>query len=183
VDTTPALATAASAAASLMPAINPSSSLALNILLVDDAYPIQKILSSMLQRKGYQANVTENGLKAIRALAVPPNAEKDQAASSPHRRGLVQQDEFPKHYDVVLMDLQMPVMDGFEAIRSIRNYEMNFNPSHALHHQLIIAMSANSDEGTVQDALNEGADYFMVKPFHIETFQKIYEAYQTRSSS
>lgn len=145
----------------------------LSILLVDDAYPIQKVLSNILQRHGHIVDIAENGLKAIRILGVLPISEKYQP-SSPHRR--TSPDRFCKHYDVVLMDLQMPVMDGFEAIRCIRHSEMSIGPGHP--RQFIIAMSANSDEGTVNDALKEGADYFMPKPFQIETFHKLYESFQ-----
>jgi CheY-like chemotaxis protein len=173
------------AVAAALPAISPFSSL--SILLVDDAYSIQKVLSRILQRKGHQVDVAENGLKAIRTLGVLPKstAEQNQAAlastaSRPHR-GL-EQEVFASHYDVVLMDLQMPVMDGFEAIRSIREHELSMlqDDAHPQAHQLIIAMSANSDEGTVQEALHEGADYFMVKPFHIDSFQKLYDTHMSK---
>jgi CheY-like chemotaxis protein len=67
----------------------------------------------------------------------------------------------------VLMDLQMPVMDGLEATRRLRGEERQ----ELRIHQPIIGMSANSDHETAQQALDAGADAFMPKPFNADTIR------------
>jgi CheY-like chemotaxis protein len=134
----------------------------LSILLVEDALPMQKVLSRILQRQGHQVHLVDNGLKACHVLDV--GSEHSTSAT------------LLMTFDVVLMDLQMPVMDGFEAIRNIRDYES----SHQLPHQFIIAMSANSDEATVNDALKTGADSFVPKPFYIDNFNKLLYEYNSQ---
>jgi CheY-like chemotaxis protein len=74
---------------------------------------------------------------------------------------------------VVLMDLQMPVLDGIETIRLLCAAESGKQPaSSAVHspHQLVITLSANSDDETRLAALEAGAAPFMVKPFTYENF-------------
>ena len=131
----------------------------LRFLLVDDALSIQKILSGSLRRNGHIVDVLDNGLKATRLLIGLSNKIKDAEIII---------------YDIVLMDLQMPVMDGCEAIRTIREWEAK---QHYISHQLIVAMSANSDVETVQEALEAGADYFIMKPFQQEKLDDICSKY------
>ena len=80
---------------------------------------------------GYQANVVLNGAEAVEAV----------------KRG---------HYDLVLMDCQMPVMDGFEATRLIRG---SLQPGIA-----IVAMTADSMQGDRDRCLSEGMKDFISKP-------------------
>lgn len=136
---------------------------ALSILLVDDTVPIQKILRNIFARYGYRVDIAENGLKAIRALGMTATSENHEPTVA---------------YDVILMDLQMPIMDGFEAIARIRSFEN----SHHLNRHCIIAMSANSDETTVNEAIHVGADQFLSKPFQMDAFNKLYHDYATRRS-
>lgn len=134
----------------------------LNILIVDDSPAIVKMISMMLRRLGHRISTAENGAIALQNIM--------------DKRGSNSSDP----YDVVLMDLQMPVMDGLEATRRLRHIEASENTlsDHATAdstHQIIIGVSANSDHETMQDALSAGVDAFMGKPFSIETFQKTYE--------
>jgi CheY-like chemotaxis protein len=79
-------------------------STALRVLLVDDSLAIVKMTSLMLRKLGHQITTAENGAVAVRAVKSLWR-EKRQS------------------FDVILMDLQMPVMDGWEATKCIRHFE------------------------------------------------------------
>jgi CheY-like chemotaxis protein len=107
--------------------------MSLSILLVDDCDMNRRVISLMLRKLGHQADMAENGAEAVKALE-------------------------DRYYDLVLMDIEMPVMDGFEATRFIRR-RWHQNPK-------IIAVTALTDS---RDACIEaGADDFLVKPLRIE---------------
>lgn len=91
-------------------------------------------------------------------------------------------------FNAVLIDLQMPVLDGIEAIRMLRATEEDMRRSvdhaaifsRARHrnapqpfHQYMIAVSANSDSETQQEALQAGADIFLPKPFTYGSFLEL----------
>jgi CheY-like chemotaxis protein len=127
------------------------------VLVVEDAPSILKMTSMLLTKKGHNVEKAVNGAQAVDILLTQNGG-----------------------YDVVLMDLQMPIMDGAEAIRRIRKAERDPETggemrSHqaSRRRQLIIALSANSDSDTMQEALDAGADYFMSKPFTYETFREL----------
>ncbi len=90
----------------------------------------------MLKKLGYRADVASNGLEALQAL-------KHQ------------------HYDVVLMDIQMPEMDGIEATKRIRERWLNKSI-------IIIAITAHALEFTREDCLKAGMDCYMTKPIKTE---------------
>ena len=95
----------------------------------------------MLKRLGYKADVAVNGLEVLRALQSKP-------------------------YDVVLMDVQMPEMDGLEATRQIRACGLNTQ---------IIAMTAHALEGDREECLQAGMNEYISKPIRIEELQKALE--------
>jgi len=131
-----------------------------HVLVVDDAPLIVKMTTMLLQRKGHTVQHAVNGADALEKLCA--HAETDTSILSP--------------YDVVLMDLQMPVLDGIEAIRRLRAAEdkqRRSSPSGESERQFVIALSANSDEETKQEALAAGADAFVPKPFTYEGFSDI----------
>ncbi|MCY7367809.1 MAG: response regulator [Chamaesiphon sp.] len=109
----------------------------LRILLAEDNLVNQKVAVHMLKRIGYHADVVMNGLEVIERL---------------------------KHhdYDVILMDLQMPKMDGIEATRRI----ISDFPGHRC--PTIIAMTANALEGDKQECLDAGMHDYVTKPVKIE---------------
>lgn len=158
----------------------------LHILLVDDSLPILKMLRMMLERSGYHVESASDGYGALQQLfGEDVNLECDPDAVPP--TATIHPSDRHK-FDVVLMDLQMPEMDGFQAIRCIRQREnecirRNGEAGNGKHHQLILAMSANSDANTRQEALQVGADCFIPKPFKMDMFydalQSCWEQYDT----
>jgi CheY-like chemotaxis protein len=140
------------------------------VLVVDDAPSILKMTTMLLTKKGHHVEQATNGTVALEKVIAALGAASAQ------------------RYDVVLMDLQMPVMDGAESIRRIRAYERTRRRSAVaavsdvdngsrvrpltpqVRRQLIIALSANSDSDTIQEALEAGADHFMSKPFTYDDF-------------
>jgi CheY-like chemotaxis protein/nitrogen-specific signal transduction histidine kinase len=109
----------------------------LRILLAEDNLINQKVAIHMLKKIGYQADVVMNGLEAIETL------QKSM-------------------YDVVLMDLQMPKMDGIEATRQIiARFPSNQRPQ-------IIAMTANAMEGDREFCIAAGMNDYITKPIKIE---------------
>ncbi|QTF08632.1 response regulator [Brenneria izadpanahii] len=110
----------------------------LRLLLVEDNEINQDVAIRMLAREGAQVSVTSNGLQGVQALDAAPDA-----------------------YDLVLMDMQMPIMDGLQATQTIRS-EPRFD------RLPIIAMTANAMQSDREDCLNAGMNGHIGKPFHME---------------
>ena len=106
----------------------------LRILLAEDNAVNQKLAITLLQKRGHTVIPTGNGQEAIAALET-------------------------QRFDLVLMDVQMPVMDGFEAIRSIRSKERTTGA-----HIPIIALTAHAMKGDREKCLAVGADDYVSKP-------------------
>jgi len=105
------------------------------ILLVEDNYTNQQVALGILKKFGIQADAVGNGVEALKALSQIP-------------------------YDLVLMDMQMPVMDGIEATRTIRSQQAN-----VLDHMIpIIAMTANAMQGDREKCLEAGMNDYVSKP-------------------
>jgi CheY-like chemotaxis protein len=143
-----------------MSSLTASSHHVLRILLADDSPPILKMTSSMLKKLGHQVTLAENGAIAVKHF--------EENKSTEGRR---------VYFDLILIDLQMPVMDGLEAIKRIRALEQDSDRDHRKEHSMqhkIIGLSANDDEETCQQALQAGADAFLAKPWKMEELMEIY---------
>jgi signal transduction histidine kinase/ActR/RegA family two-component response regulator len=117
----------------------------LSILLAEDNLVNQMVTQKMLNKLGYRADVAANGIEVLQAL---------------ERR----------HYDVVLMDVQMPEMDGLEATQAIRKrWPDRERPS-------IIAMTASALKGDRDMCLVAGMDSYVSKPVKIEILRDALEA-------
>lgn len=110
----------------------------MNLLLVEDSIVNQKLAVGLLNKFGHVVTVRENGLEAIEAI---------QAEA----------------YDAVLMDVQMPIMDGLTATEQIRELE-----SHAGGHIQIIAMTAHAMKGDRERCFESGVDGYVAKPIRGE---------------
>ena len=135
-----------------------------HILLVDDTPSILKMAGLMLKKLGHTISVAENGQIAVNMVreSLFCNSGGDAEHSGTHTR-----------YDIIVMDLQMPVMDGLEAIGRIRSMEASsgkFAGGVKVTPHWIIGCSANSDLETQDAALAKGANMFMTKPYNVTTF-------------
>jgi CheY-like chemotaxis protein/anti-sigma regulatory factor (Ser/Thr protein kinase) len=115
----------------------------LRILLAEDNRVNQKVGLHLLKRMGYQADVASNGLEVLEAL---------------HRQP----------YDLVLMDVQMPEMDGLAATRAIRSQTERFKAI-----PRIVAMTANAMDSDRQACLDAGMDDYMSKPIRLEDLARV----------
>ena len=115
------------------------------ILLAEDNELNQEIAAAVLEEAGFTTEIAENGQIAVDML------EKSQ----------------PGYYRLVLMDVQMPVMDGYEATRAIRALE-----NRKLASIPILAMTANAFEEDRQAALRSGMNGHIAKPIDVKNLIK-----------
>jgi GAF domain-containing protein/CheY-like chemotaxis protein len=112
----------------------------LRILLAEDNQVNQKLALRILDQMGYRADIASNGIEAVESIQRQP-------------------------YDVILMDVQMPEMDGLDATRNIRKLH-NVTQPH------IIAMTANAMEGDREMCLAAGMDDYISKPIRVNELEE-----------
>ncbi len=127
---------------SRVPAISP-----LNILLVEDFEVNQVVLAHMLKKMGHTVEIRSNGKEALLAL--------EQGAS---------------RFDLVLMDIQMPVMNGFEATKQIRAHT---DP--AIASIPVIALTAHTLGKNIKYSMEAGMNGYILKPLKYQDLQKAIE--------
>jgi two-component system sensor histidine kinase/response regulator len=124
----------------------------LKILVVDDDILNQRMMQLLLTREGHHVDSAFNGLEALEAIKI-------------------------QKYDIIFMDLQMPIMDGIEASRRIRAWENGGQPT------FIVALTASylPEEGQV--LFDAGIDNYIAKPFELEQVQRLLKyGFQSRLS-
>jgi CheY-like chemotaxis protein len=142
------------------------------ILLVEDNQVNQKLASRLLEKQGHNVVVTGNGREALMALFGDTEMlrregakTEDDASVSPAPRLPIP----PADFDLILMDVQMPVMNGLEATALIREREKQTGG-----HIPIIAMTAHALKGDRERCLRAGMDEYLSKPIQSrELFQTI----------
>ncbi|MGK7924656.1 MAG: response regulator [Spirulina sp.] len=138
-----------------------SEQIPLKILLAEDNVVNQKVALNILKKLGYRADVAANGLEVLAALKRQP-------------------------YDVVLMDVQMPDMDGFEATQHIREIEKNGEWGTGKGERgtvTIIAMTANAMQGDREACLKAGMNDYISKPIRVKALVEALKKYQSVDKS
>ena len=110
-----------------------------SILIVDDNVNITKTMALIFEKNGYLVNTAQNGLEAVKKVK-------------------------KKAYNVIFMDIKMPLMNGVEAFKKIK--KINPNTS-------VMMMTAYAVENLVQEAIEEGAKGIIYKPFDIDDLVSI----------
>ncbi|MGD2089265.1 MAG: ATP-binding protein [Candidatus Aminicenantes bacterium] len=121
------------------------------ILLAEDNAINRKLVKAMIKKKGWHVTVVENGREVLEILK---NNEKTKT----------------KGFDLVLMDIQMPIMDGVETTKAIREFK-------SFKHLPIIAITAHALKGDKEKFLAAGMNDYLAKPINTRTFYAMMEKY------
>lgn len=117
----------------------------LSILLVEDNDLNQRLMKISLTRYHYQVTIAGNGLEGVQMFK-------------------------KQKFDLILMDIMMPIMDGFEATKEIRMIE---SQNMSLTHTPIIAFTANTINNDRDKCIMGGMDDIIEKPFDIQRFREV----------
>ncbi|HEX8377884.1 MAG TPA: response regulator, partial [Pedobacter sp.] len=117
----------------------------LDILVAEDNLVNQTLILTMMDKLGYKIDFAGNGLEAVEAVKI-------------------------KKYDLILMDMQMPEMDGLEATKEIKKLDITRQPT-------IIALTANAMQDDKNICLAAGMNDYMAKPLRFEKLVEILEKY------
>jgi CheY-like chemotaxis protein len=112
----------------------------LRILVVEDKVGNQKVISLLLRSKGHTITLARNGLDALSCYQ-------------------------PGEFDLIMMDIQMPVMDGLAAATRLKKMYHDVSP--------IVGLSANAFEGDREKYMQQGLDEYLTKPININEFDEV----------
>jgi CheY-like chemotaxis protein/HPt (histidine-containing phosphotransfer) domain-containing protein len=129
------------------------------VLVAEDNPTNQKLVKILLAKHGVKVDIADNGKIAFDKYI---ESKKD---------GSIQ-------YDLIFMDIHMPIMDGTEAVRNIRNFERN----NKLNKANIVALTADAIKIHQQQYLKSGFDGFLAKPIEIDKFEKVLKKYLSEFS-
>lgn len=123
----------------------------LKILLAEDDFATRKFMSKFLEKYG-EVDVTVDGMEAVDAFLM--SLEDDEP------------------YDLVCLDVMMPVMDGYQALMGIRNIEKqkNISPENMVK---VIMTTALNDERNVKKAFELGCTVYSGKPLNVDKFEEV----------
>ncbi len=122
--------------------------ISLRILLAEDNAVNQRLAVRLLEKRGHRVELASNGREALTAL------EKES-------------------YDLVLMDVQMPEMDGLEATRALREKEKKKSGTR----QMVIALTAHAMKGDRERCLDAGMDGYLSKPIHPQELDDVLDSF------
>jgi CheY-like chemotaxis protein len=115
----------------------------LNLLLVEDNILNQKLISLNLTKYGFNIDIAHNGFNAVEKFK-------------------------ERNYHIILMDIMMPIMDGYEATKLIRQIEKEKGG-----HTVIIGLTVNTYDFDKEMCKKAGMDEYMTKPFDFDQFKEI----------
>ncbi|WP_145999152.1 hybrid sensor histidine kinase/response regulator [Oceanicoccus sp. KOV_DT_Chl] len=122
----------------------------LNILIAEDNVANQMVIEKILQKMGHTTTIVENGSEALSAISKPQH-----------------------HYELILMDCEMPVMDGYEATKNIRQYEHQQNKKA----MPIIALTAHAMQEYRERCISSGMNEVLTKPVNTLSLQQTLKRY------
>ena len=139
--------------ASPLPAELQTPARSLKILVAEDSHINRKVISQFMEMWGHDVHMANDGLEAVEAYK-------------------------QKHFDIILMDVQMPLMDGFGATSAIRDMEKLSGK-----HIPIVALTAHAMRGYQEHCLAAGMDAYVSKPFHQSELFSVIEKLTQREPS
>jgi CheY-like chemotaxis protein len=119
------------------------------VLVVEDNVTNRTVVTAQLDMLGYTAEVVEDAPRGLEALSL-------------------------RHHDIVLMDCEMPEMDGYAATREIRRREGD------ARHTVVIALTAHATEGDRERCLNAGMDDYISKPVKLDALTEKLDSWSRR---
>ncbi|MBN2821573.1 MAG: response regulator [Coriobacteriia bacterium] len=128
----------------------PAQGTALRVLVAEDSEDNRFLLEAHLSKTSHEVVMVENGAEAVEAFAASPGG-----------------------FDLVLMDMQMPVMDGYQATRKIREFERDSGERHTP----VVALTAYALKEEIQKSLDAGCDGHLMKPIKKAVLLEAIESY------